>query len=1263
MRYSPSTGLALQLTQTALTAPSAVTQDTYGNLLVLDGTSILEVPAAGYPTLTTSPTANTPVKLTTALTAPTGIAVDQAENLYIADSGAIKVQSASNFSQTAADYQYTLPGVAGTAVAVDGTGDLYTVQSTVAGVTKVLRNAASFGFGSNYTEAFNGVFLNVGSSNATGFAQTDTLGNFAVAAPTTPLASGAATCSFATTALVGGTLCNAAISFPDSGGGNGTVSDTITLLPAASTLGSVSLSGTGNGISETTTTNLTGNTSGLIYTTGTETTFTATVTETPATVPTGSVAISIDSGSAVNYALTPASSSTATATIPLAGLSAGSHTIVASFGSGASGSVSNTINFSIAQLTTNTTWTPTATTQQYSAPLGNGVLNAAATATGGASVPGSIVYMATPSGGSPQEVHAATYLPIGTYSLSAIFYPNDSVDYTTSTASVGTYTVTQASTAAPIGGTQSLVASDGTGNYTAVQPAIDALGANGGSVYIKPGTYTGDITVVQPNVALRGLGGDPTKVILTHSGGAFNNGQSQNQFAGEFNISQNNGYQLAAGSTVFNGDEASATLVVARSINAAVSSSQLTPNNFYADYLTLQNTFNTDATTTTTTQVSGGACTANGGPAQTYQALYNSGVECASQALAIWLAADTAVLNNVYTTSQQDTVYAASISSGSYPSRQYWFRGKITGDVDFIFGDAAAVFDHSTIYTTWHGISATGTETIEAQNASIQNGSSSTYFSGYIMNSDIFTSQSPGMTNLYFGRPYGTYSTWIMLNSAVDQVAPIGYTTGLGPTFNYNTYGEYNDSTYTDPAPNTADANGVLYVGNGGNTGTGVLPTSARESVSTDPGYIAFNANAGNAVGITQPQAQQFYPLAFLGRTISTNSYNTVATWNPTAAIAADANAFVPASSPSSINYGQSITLLMRPQTPGLGAVTNGVYTLPTGTYTLYDNGTQIATGSLDASGEATYTSSTLAGGNHSFTWTYSGDSNFAGSSTSTAYTLNVIVPKSNATVVLSGTTPLTYGQGSVITITVSGSGATPTGTVSLNLGGSPVSGAQNLPLNGSGQATFLASGLTAGSYSYSATYSGDASYNTASTASNFTLTVNPYPVTITASCTNRAFYAANSCSITTSPLTHGDSTATVFATAPALSINSSLNSPTGTYTPTVTYALTTYGSTNYTVSVSAPTYTVNGSGSAAQVISFPPLPNFASGASYQLSATSSSGLPVTYMVTSGNATIAPGSTVLQVTGAGAISITASCTDPANDYAAATPVTRSFTAQ
>ena len=122
------------------------------------------------------------------------------------------------------------------------------------------------------------------------------------------------------------------------------------------------------------------------------------------------------------------------------------------------------------------------------------------------------------------------------------------------------------------------MAADGSGNYTTVQAAVNALGSAGGSVYIKPGSYNGFVTVVQPNVALRGLGGDPTAVILTKSAGAFSNSGSVYQYSGEFTAANSNGAQLPAGSSLFNGDEGSATLVVAKGVNTALSTATTMPN-------------------------------------------------------------------------------------------------------------------------------------------------------------------------------------------------------------------------------------------------------------------------------------------------------------------------------------------------------------------------------------------------------------------------------------------------------------------------------------------------------------------------------------------------------------------------------------------------------------------------------------------------------------------------------------------------------------
>jgi hypothetical protein len=84
--------------------------------------------------------------------------------------------------------------------------------------------------------------------------------------------------------------------------------------------------------------------------------------------------------------------------------------------------------------------------------------------------------------------------------------------------------------------------------------------------------------------------------------------------------------------------------------------------------------------------------------------------------------------------------------------------------------------------------------------------------------------------------------------------------------------------------------------------------------------------------------------------------------------------------------------------------------------------------------------------------------------------------------------------------------------------------------------------------------------------------------------------------------------------------------------------------------------------GGAPQSIVFAPLPNFVSGHSYQLTAYTTSGLPVVYSITSGNASVS--GTTLTITGAGPVTVKAfTNADSTGDYALATAVSRSFTAQ
>ena len=88
--------------------------------------------------------------------------------------------------------------------------------------------------------------------------------------------------------------------------------------------------------------------------------------------------------------------------------------------------------------------------------------------------------------------------------------------------------------------------------------------------------------------------------------------------------------------------------------------------------------------------------------------------------------------------------------------------------------------------------------------------------------------------------------------------------------------------------------------------------------------------------------------------------------------------------SSASITLGQSVTLIAQ-----VASTTSGA---PTGTVTFYDGGTLLNTGTLNI-GTATYTTAALAPGlTHTITATYSGDTNFTTSST-TSSTLVTVAP------------------------------------------------------------------------------------------------------------------------------------------------------------------------------------------------------------------------------------------------------------------------------
>lgn len=211
-------------------------------------------------------------------------------------------------------------------------------------------------------------------------------------------------------------------------------------------------------------------------------------------------------------------------------------------------------------------------------------------------------------------------------------------------SSLGTTTAT--TTAAT--GTTLTVAADGTGQYKTVQAAVDAVPANNTArvtISVKPGTYRETVKVPS----------NKPHVTIQGTGGSRK----------DTVIVYNNaaGTKKADGTTY--GTTGSATVAVEA-------------DDFQARNLTVSNDFDEKA----------------------HQ-------DISAQAVALRTAADKVFLDSVIITGDQDTLELDSASSSAL-GRVYVRNSYVVGNVDFIFGRATAVVDHSviTLKKRWDGSSA-----------------------------------------------------------------------------------------------------------------------------------------------------------------------------------------------------------------------------------------------------------------------------------------------------------------------------------------------------------------------------------------------------------------------------------------------------------------------------------------------------------------------------------------------------------------------------
>ncbi|WP_327723469.1 pectinesterase family protein [Streptomyces europaeiscabiei] len=212
-------------------------------------------------------------------------------------------------------------------------------------------------------------------------------------------------------------------------------------------------------------------------------------------------------------------------------------------------------------------------------------------------------------------------------------------------SSIGTTAGTKAAAATTL-----TVAKDGSGQYTSVQKAVDAVPANNASrvvISVKPGVYREVVKVPanKPHVTIQGAGGSRKDTTIVYGNAA--------------------GMQKPGGSGTY-GTPGSATMSI-QSDDSQVRN------------LTVTNDFDEAAN----------------------QSLNGH------QAVALLTQADRIVLDGVIVNGDQDTLEMETAAKDRL-GRVYVTNSYITGNVDFIFGRATAVVDKSviTLKKRWNGTSA-----------------------------------------------------------------------------------------------------------------------------------------------------------------------------------------------------------------------------------------------------------------------------------------------------------------------------------------------------------------------------------------------------------------------------------------------------------------------------------------------------------------------------------------------------------------------------
>lgn len=472
-----------------LSSPQGVAVDGAGNVYIADtgNSRVIVVPANGLP-----------AELGSGFDTPVAVAVDASKNVYVSDSGlgaiakidatgtqsivlsgiapvGLAVDAAGNIEYIDSSLKEvveipvtgtTTPVVTGlttpVGVALDANGALYVADTANASVNYYNRAVSTQTFAST-TSTVNATLTSIGNQNflETGSTPTQTDStDFAIAA-----AAGNGCDVTTQLTLAAGSNCGITALFTPAS--TGTLSDTVTITGNAvnSASATLNLSGTNTAIVVGTTTSLNSLTpSSPVY--GQAVSVTVTVAPDSGTsAPTGDVTFTVD---AVPQTPVPLSNGSYLLTLPT--LSAGQHTISASYAGGGSfsGSISTALTFTVAPIALTATATPQIVIYGQPIPAIAGVLGSGVLTRDQGNVTAVFATAATSTS------------PVASYPITVSLTGSAAANYTVTMSGSPTVTIQQATVTA--------VAANATKVYGSANPALT-------------GTLTGVLTQDAANVA------------------------------------------------------------------------------------------------------------------------------------------------------------------------------------------------------------------------------------------------------------------------------------------------------------------------------------------------------------------------------------------------------------------------------------------------------------------------------------------------------------------------------------------------------------------------------------------------------------------------------------------------------------------------------------------------------------------------------------------------------------------------------------------